>query len=223
MKSSVELVDGIMERHVLTLRADTNVLEAANLLFERGLTGLPVVDDAKKVIGILTEYDLITKGSAIHLPTFLKIMRDTDVYRKDEGSIKGDLKKIMDLTVKDVMNDDPLTVQEGAKIDEVAKIFAEHHRVNPIPVVDDMHRLVGVVSRFDIIKLYAGTHRIRRTGDTGGEATDRDVDNFIRKINRNFVFVRKSRTHLWFLVSAVFLIIGMLITLFFTVRVEPNF
>ncbi|MSR76507.1 MAG: CBS domain-containing protein [Candidatus Ryanbacteria bacterium] len=223
MKSSVDAVDRIMEKDVLSVRPKTNLLEAANILFEQGLTGLPVVDDIKKVVGILTEYDLITKGSAIHLPTFLKLMRDVDVYRKDEGSIKGDLKKIMGLTVGDVMNDDPLTVTTGASIDEVAKIFAEHHRVNPIPVVDDMHRLVGIVSRFDIIKLYAGTHRIRRTSDTGGEATDRDIDNFVRKINRNFVFVRKSRTRIWFLASAVFLLIGIFITLFFTVRVEPNF
>ncbi len=223
MKSSAEAVDRIMERRVRTARVDTSLLEAANTLFDHGLTGLPVINDDKKVVGIFTEYDLITKGSAIHLPTFLKLMRDTDVYRKDAGQIRWDLKKIMNLTVGDVMNNDPLVIEEGSSIDEVVKIFAEHHRVNPIPVVDDMHRLVGIVSRFDIIKLYAGTHLIARAGGGEKEATDSDIDNFLRKINRNFVFVRKSRTRVWFLVSAVFLLMGVLLTLFFTVRVEPNF
>ncbi len=223
IKSSAEVVERIMERNVLFVFPEASLLEAANTLFEHGLTGLPVVDNDKKVVGVLTEFDLITKGSAIHLPTFVKLMSNIDLYRKDRSSLTEDLQKITKLTVADVMNKDPLVVSMGTSIDEVAQIFADHHRVNPIPVIDDMHRLVGVVSRFDIIKMYAGAHHISRASSGGGEITDRDIDNFVRKIDSDFVFVHKSRTHVWFLASTLFLIIGILITLFFSVRVEPNY
>src|SRR3989338_1304762 len=133
-----------MTKGTVSVSPEMSLLEAAQLMYQNSFTGLPEVDTSKKVIGIMTEYDLLTKGSAIHLPTFLKLINQFDVYRKDKSLIQDDIKKILSLRVSDVMNKDPLTLQANTSVEEVAKTFAEHHKVNPIPIILKERRLVGI-------------------------------------------------------------------------------
>lgn len=123
-------------------------------MLEGGFGGLPVVNKDSVVVGILTDYDLTIKGSALHLPTFLKLLKEFEIYKKDSSLIKDDLEKILKMSVADAMNEEPLVLQEGASIEEAVKTFGEHHRVNPIPIVDKDNKLVGILSRRDIIKLF---------------------------------------------------------------------
>lgn len=145
----------IMTKEVVTATPKTPILEASRKMLEGNFSGLPVIDAARKVIGIVTDYDFLTKGTAIHLPTFLKLFGHYPAGR-EEDLIKGELADIMALTVKDVMNDDPIVIREDASIFELVQIFSQHHRVNPIPVVDGAGELVGIISRYDVIKYYAG-------------------------------------------------------------------
>lgn len=216
-------VADLMTRDVITVNPDTALLAAASILARHNLTGLPVVDEAGRVVGILTEYDLITKGSAIHLPTFLKLMREFDVYRRDQTLIREELKGILALTVRDAMNPEPLVLAPETSIAEACRTFGEHHRVNPIPIVDGSRKLVGILSRFDIIRLYAGTnpHPARAKGSP--EETDRAVSEFLQGFERNFIAVSRFRARFWLLLSAAFLILGIIITLFFLARVEVNY
>src|SRR3989344_7801942 len=135
MEPTKSTIDHFMSNNVVSVSPETPLLEAAQLMYQESFTGLPVIDDAKKIVGIMTEYDLITKGSAIHLPTFLKLINQFDVYRKDKSLIQDDIKKILSLRVSDVMNKDPLTLQANTSVEETAKTFAEHHKVNPILIV----------------------------------------------------------------------------------------
>ena len=64
-------VKDFMAKDIKTVSPTTPLLEAASLMLKGGFTGVPVIDPQRKVVGILTEYDLLTKGSSIHLPTFL--------------------------------------------------------------------------------------------------------------------------------------------------------
>ena len=141
-----------MTAKVISVRPETPLMEAAELLAKHGFDGVPVVDDGGKLVGILTEYDLISKGSAIHLPTFQKLIQNMGVYGKDKSHFKNDFKDIAALKVKDVMNDDPLTLPEDASYEDAVAAFRDHHRVNPIPVIDNERKVVGVVSRFDVLK-----------------------------------------------------------------------
>ena len=213
-----------MTKGTVSVSPEMSLLEAAQLMYQNSFTGLPVVDTSKKVIGIMTEYDLLTKGSAIHLPTFLKLINQFDVYRKDKSLIQDDIKKILSLRVSDVMNKDPLTLQANTSVEETAKTFAEHHKVNPILIVDKDGRLAGVVSRSDIIKFYAGVspaHIAHLRGTP--ESTDRAVRDFLSDFERNFVAVSRYRTKYWLLMSVGFLIIGIIATTIFILRVDINF
>ena len=142
----------IMEKNVISVHSETPLAEAAKLLTDHQFDGVPVVDKENTLCGILTEYDLISKGSAIHLPTFQMILQNLPVFRKDRSQFKNEVAQVASLTVKDVMNDDPLTLSPDATYEEVVTAFRDHHRVNPIPVIDKDRKVIGVVSRFDVLK-----------------------------------------------------------------------
>ena len=145
-------VKDIMTFEVVSVRPEIPLQEAADILARRGFDGVPVVDEENKLVGILTEYDLISKGSAVHLPTFQKIIQNLGVYAKDKDRFNKDFETLSSLKVKDVMNSDPLTLSEDTTYEEAVTAFRDHHRVNPIPIIDKNREVVGVVSRFDVLK-----------------------------------------------------------------------
>lgn len=145
-------VQDIMEKNVVSVRPDTPLSEAAKTLADHKFDGVPVVDESSMLVGILTEYDLVSKGSAIHLPTFQKIFENMAVFSKDKKEFKSDVADVANMKVRDVMNDDPLTLSHDATYEEAVIAFRDHHRVNPIPVIDKDKKVIGVVSRFDVLK-----------------------------------------------------------------------
>ncbi|KKU49941.1 MAG: hypothetical protein A3H69_03170 [Candidatus Sungbacteria bacterium RIFCSPLOWO2_02_FULL_47_9] len=146
-------IKDIMTTEVISVFPDSSLLDAARTLSERQIDGLPVVDRVtNKLVGILTEYDLISKGSAIHLPTFQFILGNIAAFKKNRTQFEKQIAEVSALTVKDVMNTDPLTLPETASYDDAVFAFREHHRVNPIPVINAKKEVTGVISRFDILK-----------------------------------------------------------------------
>lgn len=148
-------VQDIMIKKVVSVFPDTSLLEASRLLGEYRIDGAPVVDHKNALVGVLTEYDLVSKGSAVHLPTLQTIFQNISVVKEDRSRFQKETEEITSLQVRDVMNTDPLTLSDTASLEEVVAAFRDHHRVNPIPVVDSGRKVVGVVSRYDVVKLFA--------------------------------------------------------------------
>lgn len=151
---STPTVQDVMTRDVISVHPDTLVLEVHDTLAKHNFDGIPVVDAENRLVGILTEYDLIVKGSSLHLPTFQKLLAELSVYRKDRSQFQNEVAELQALKVKDVMNADPLTLPDTASLEQVIASFRDHHRVNPIPVIDAQDKVVGVVSRYDVLKLF---------------------------------------------------------------------
>lgn len=143
------LAKDIMTKEVISVHVNTPLLDVAKALAEHNFDGVPVVDDNNKLIGIVTEYDLINKTSAVHLPTLQIILRNLPQFKEDEVHFQ---QEILSLKVSDIMNKEPLTLGPDTPYDEVIKLFREHHRVNPIPVVDSDNKILGVISRFDVLR-----------------------------------------------------------------------
>ena len=144
-------VKHIMTKKVISVHSDTPVNEAARLIFEKNLTGMPVIDDKKRVVGIITEYDFMSRGRNIHIPTFLDLMKEFRI--QDTSKVKKKIKQICQLKVGQLMTSPVTTVSPETKIQEAARIFVEKH-INPLPVVDAEEKLVGIISRADIVKLF---------------------------------------------------------------------
>src|SRR3990167_10305995 len=133
----------IMTKEVIAVHIDTPLLDVAKVLAEHNFDGVPVTDKDNKLIGLVTEYDLINKTSAVHLPTLQVILRNLPQFKKEEQHFQ---QEILSLKVSDIMNKEPLTLTPDASYDEVIKLFREHHRVNPIPEIGRAHKVVGVIS-----------------------------------------------------------------------------
>ena len=140
------LISEIMNTDVISVSPSTPVLEAAKIITEHNFDGIPVVDKSNHLLGILTEYDLITKTSPINITFIRKVL--SDIHSKKDGEQEN----ISDLTVGEIMNKEPLTLKGDTTYEQVLETFKEHHRVNPIPIVDNENKVIGVISRFDVLR-----------------------------------------------------------------------
>ena len=120
----------IMTRKVCTIHPDASAQEAAQLLDQMRISGLPVVDEDGKIIGIITEADIISK-----------------VDREGLG-------------VADIMSNEVIFVSEETSVSEIAMLLTDR-KIKRVPVVND-GKLVGIVSRADIVHAVAQGHLIIR-------------------------------------------------------------
>lgn len=140
-----------MDRDVPSVRPEDDARTAIDLLAKTDLGAIPVVDDENKVIGIVSESDLIIseEESDLHLPHYLNIMGGIVFI----GSMKGfdeRLEKAFATKVSELMTADPTVVRDFENVDRVAKKIADEHH-NHLPVVDDDGHLAGMVTRADAL------------------------------------------------------------------------
>jgi CBS domain-containing protein len=149
-------VGEIMETDWPTLGPESTVEDAIKLFAEARISGAPVVEDGR-LIGIITEGDLIFQDAEIKSPGFLDILGglvplgNTEEYRTEALKSAG-------VTVGEIMTDDPVTVAPEATLAETATIMAEQ-RKKILPVVEG-ERLVGVITRMDILTLHVLNPRL---------------------------------------------------------------
>lgn len=148
-------VKDFMMPDVVAVRPQDRTVDVAKILFVNGFAGVPVVDDNGKLIGIITEYDFISKGSPIYFSPLGRILEELTLFREDDKEIEKKVKEIISSKAEDIMNKEPLTLLADNTLKEAAELFVRHHRVNPVPVIDGYGKLVGIVSRYDLIKIYA--------------------------------------------------------------------
>jgi CBS domain-containing protein len=139
----------IMTSSVITVTTETSVQELARIFSLHNISGVPVVDTAGDLIGVVTENDLIDQTKKLHIPTVVAIL-DSIFYLENPGKMEKEMKKIAGTTVLDIYSSDPMTVNEEATLEEIATIMAEKN-VHTLPVVRE-RKLVGVIGKKDIIK-----------------------------------------------------------------------
>lgn len=147
MKTAAE----IMNADVPSVTPEDEARTAIDLLAKSDMGAIPVIDEDRKVVGIVSESDLILadEESDLHLPHYLEIMGGVVFI----GSMKGfekRLEKAFATKVSELMSADPITVHTYEAADRVAKKIADHHH-NHLPVVDEDGRLAGMVTRADAL------------------------------------------------------------------------
>lgn len=150
-------VKDIMTRQVIVCQAKTTVKEIARKLVKYGITGMPVVK-GKEVIGIVTEADLIMQKAKIHIPDYVQLL-DSFLYLDDPREVEEELAKVLGTCAEEIMTSQVITINQDATVEELATLIEEEH-INPVPVVDKDNKLVGIVSRADIVKLLAREEKI---------------------------------------------------------------
>jgi CBS domain-containing protein len=147
MKTAAE----IMDADVPSVTREEDAKRAIDLLAKTELGAIPVIDSENKVVGIVSESDLILseEESDLHLPHYLNIMGGIVFV----GSMKGfeeKLNKAFATNVRDLMTADPIVATTDEDAEAVAKKIADKHH-NHLPVVDGEGRLAGMVTRADAL------------------------------------------------------------------------
>jgi CBS domain-containing protein len=149
-------VRDVMTAEVATLRADQPVTEAADVLAERNIGAMPVVDDAGRIVGMLRDDDLIASEARVHVPTFINFLGLGVPMPGEMAHLERELKKIAGATVGDVMQSEPPTIGPDASIEDLASLMHEKS-VTHVPVVDADQKVVGIVARGDVVRFIART------------------------------------------------------------------
>ena len=149
------LVRQVMTTDVVRFRPGDTVEAAARALSERRLGGAPVVDDDGVVVGLLEDDDLIVQDTRLHFPTVISIF---GAYLELPSSVRhfeADLRKAVGATVADVMDAEAPTCRPDDTLETVATVLHEGN-ASRMAVVDDEGRLVGIVSRGDLVRAIVG-------------------------------------------------------------------
>lgn len=143
----------IMTPDPITVGPDTSVTDAAHLMSGRRIGALPVVKDGK-MVGFVTEGDLIMQDVKVHFPTYLSLLGGYIFAPGAEARFESSLRKAVGATVGDVMTPDPVTVAPEASVADVATLLIERD-IARVPVVEN-GCVIGVVSKSDIVRTLAG-------------------------------------------------------------------
>lgn len=146
------LAKDIMNCDVVTVKEEDTVENVIKLLLENNISGVPVVDEEGTVIGIVTEGDIIFRSKKLHIPTYFTIL-DSYIFLESTKNLENDIRKMAAYRVKEVMTKKVITVEQDETIEEIATLMTTK-KINRIPIVDK-GKIVGIVSRRDIIKAYA--------------------------------------------------------------------
>jgi CBS-domain-containing membrane protein len=143
----------IMTHSVATVAPEATILEAANIMLQRHVSGLPVVDAAGKLVGVVSEGDFIRRseiGTQRKRGRWLKFLLGTSAAATDYVRENG-------RKVSEVMTSDPITIAEDTALEEIVKTMETNH-VKRLPVMKD-GKLVGIVSRANLLQAVAGLAR----------------------------------------------------------------
>jgi CBS domain-containing protein len=168
-------VSDVMTSPVLTIEAESPLLQAVQIMLARNISGLPVVDKQGKLVGMVTEGDLLRRAETAtqrRRPRWLEYLigpgRLADEYTRSHGR-----------KVDDVMTPDPMTVTEQTPLDEVVRIM-EKHRIKRLPVMRGRD-LVGIVSRANLLHGLAGIAREIKPASASDQAIREQLMGELRR------------------------------------------
>lgn len=144
----------LMSKNVITVKKDTTIEEIAHVLSDKNISGVPVVDDDDKVIGIVTQKDLLYKDIEPHFPPVVEILGGL-IFLKSVKKYNEELRKLVATRAEEIMTKRVITVDEEAEIEEIADLMVTKD-INRVPVVRES-RLVGIISRADVVRYIAKT------------------------------------------------------------------
>lgn len=142
-------VNQVMSKEVISIKPTDNIKDALLTLFKYKISGLPVIDDNQKLIGMFTEKDILKEI----LPSYIERV-GRFVYEENPKSIRKRFEALVGLPVSLIMRKEVVTVNEDTTLCEVAQLMLVQ-KIRRIPVLDNQKKVVGIVAREDIIRAYA--------------------------------------------------------------------
>ena len=147
-------VADVMSRDPIAVHPETPLNQAIQTLAEHRISGLPVIDQHSKLVGILSESDLMWQETGVTLPAYIMIL-DSVIYLENPAKYERDLHKALGQTVGEVMSKkDLVTIPPEMPLRQAAQLMHEQS-VRRLLVVDPAGNLIGVLTRGDIVQFMA--------------------------------------------------------------------
>ena len=146
-------IKDIMTQEVISVDINTRVTEISQILTTYGIHGVPVINENKIVVGIVTESDFFIKEIPnLYLPTYINYLKNAEFVKNNSDEERVKIEKLIDARASDIMTRECTTVEEELDVNGLIDIFRNKH-FTTIPVVDKDRKLSGIVSVADIIRL----------------------------------------------------------------------
>ena len=143
-------VRDIMLTDVATVHPDDTTEAVLRRMREHELPGIPVVNEGRRCVGIITEHDLVmaVEEDDLHFPHYFELFGGV-AFLESPRRFEERLRKAMGTLARDLMTEDPITISPDASVAEAARVIARSKH-NRLPVVEH-GRLVGIVTRVDVL------------------------------------------------------------------------
>lgn len=141
-------VRDVMTSPAYSVTPQTSIKDLLAIFKERQVSGFPVVE-GNLVVGVVTESDLVYRDRPLKPPPFLAIF-DMVIPLETPEHLREEIIKTVGAHVSDVMNAPAVTISPDADISEAASLMVDR-KINRLPVVDDAGKLLGIVSRTDLV------------------------------------------------------------------------
>jgi len=142
----------IMTTKVLTVSPETSISDLSKTLENRKIGGLPVVDKDGRLVGVITQSDLVERARDLELPPAINIL-DLHIYLQIPSHLIQRVEKMLGTTVGDCMSPNPVTVAPDTPVSQIAGLMAKQ-KVHTIPVLDG-GKIVGVIGKMDLVRAMA--------------------------------------------------------------------
>ena len=142
-------VKDIMTTDLITASPEMEIAQAARLLLENRINGLPVVETSGKIVGIICQSDIIAQQKALPIPSYFTFL-DGLITLTSMKNLEKEVSKIAATTVSQAMTPNPVTVTSDANIQTVAALMVDKN-MHTLPVVDQ-GQLVGIVGKEDVLR-----------------------------------------------------------------------
>lgn len=139
----------IMTREVISVAPETTIEDLARLFVEKRVSAMPVVTAEDRLLGVVSESDLVKQNKPLHLPTVISLF-DWVLYLESEKDFREEVERITARTVSEILSEKVVYCTPDTALSEIAALMTKN-KVNLLPVIDD-EKIVGVVSRLDVIK-----------------------------------------------------------------------
>ncbi|MFJ3235296.1 CBS domain-containing protein [Streptomyces sp. NPDC086787] len=159
----LHIVSDVMTSAAVTVGREARFKEIVRLMDERHVSAVPVVGGEGRVVGVVSEADLLPKEE----------FRDREPTGFERFQRRADLTRAKGMTAEEVMSTPAVTVRPDDTLARAARLMAVHH-VKRLPVVDDVDRLCGVVSRGDLLKVFL--------------RSDEDIEEEVRRTVVSYLF-----------------------------------
>jgi CBS domain-containing protein len=141
----------IMSTKVVSVTLETSLKELAEIFVSSRFSNMPVLDAAGKLVGVISETDLIEQQKPLHIPTVMALF-DGVFYLDSEKRFRKEVDRVTAQTVGELCQRNPVTCGPDATVREIAGLMSQH-KAHLIPVVEK-GEMLGVVARLDLIKSF---------------------------------------------------------------------